>query len=50
MKKTFKTLEEQIKILESRGLVITDYDKATKILFKENYFFFVYKMSFCYQN
>lgn len=39
MKKTFKTLEEQIKILESRGLVITDYDKTLDILFKENYFF-----------
>lgn len=39
MQKTFKTLEEQIKILESRGLVINDYDKAKDILLKENYFF-----------
>lgn len=39
MKKTFKTLEEQIKILESRGLIINDYDKTYDILFKENYFF-----------
>jgi len=28
MKKTFKTLDEQIKILEARGLIINDYDKA----------------------
>lgn len=39
MKKTFKTLDEQVKILESRGLVINDYDKTINILFKENYFF-----------
>ena len=39
MKKTFKTLDEQIKILEARGLIINDYDKAMDILFKENYFF-----------
>jgi len=39
MKKTFKTLDEQIEILESRGLTITDYDKTKEILFKENYFF-----------
>jgi len=39
MKKTFKTLEEQIKILESRGLIISDYDKTIDILLKENYFF-----------
>ncbi len=39
MQKTFKTLEEQIKILESRGLIINDYDKAKEILLKENYFF-----------
>jgi abortive infection bacteriophage resistance protein len=39
MKKTFKTLDEQMSILESKGLIITDYDKTSDILFKENYFF-----------
>lgn len=39
MQKTFKTLEEQIEILESKGLEITDYEKTREILFKENYFF-----------
>lgn len=38
-RKTFKTLEEQIKILESKGLVIKDYNQAKEILFRENYFF-----------
>jgi len=38
-KKTFKTIDEQIKILESRGLVITDYEKTKNILLRENYFF-----------
>ena len=39
MKKTFKNLDEQIQILESKGLKINDYEKAKEILFKENYFF-----------
>jgi len=39
MQKTFKTLEEQIEILKSRGLKIDDYDKTKEILFRENYFF-----------
>ena len=39
MQKTFKTLEEQIEILESKGLEIIDYEKTKEILFKENYFF-----------
>ena len=38
-KKTFKTLEEQIAILQSKGLQINDYDKTKDILFRENYFF-----------
>jgi len=38
-KKSFKTLDEQIDILISRGLVINDVDKAKKILLRENYFF-----------
>ena len=39
MQKIFKTLDEQIEILKSKGLEITDYDKTKQILFKENYFF-----------
>lgn len=38
-KKTFKTLDEQIEILRSRGLVINDVEKAKNILLRENYFF-----------
>ena len=37
--KTFKTLEEQLQIFKDKGLVIDDYDKTKKILFRENYFF-----------
>ena len=32
--KIFKTLDEQIDILKARGLIVNDYDKAKKILFK----------------
>ena len=38
-KKTFKTLDEQISILKSKGLIITDIDKTKSILLRENYFF-----------
>ena len=38
-KKTFKTLDEQIGILKSKGLQINDIDKTKEILFRENYFF-----------
>lgn len=37
--KQFKTLDEQIKILQNRGLVINDVDKAESLLLRENYFF-----------
>ncbi len=37
--KTFKTLDEQIEILKSRGLIVNDLDKAKDILLRENYFF-----------
>lgn len=37
--KTFKTLDEQIEIMKSKGLIISDVDKAKGILFRENYFF-----------
>ncbi|WFQ92048.1 hypothetical protein MFERI14815_00664 [Mycoplasma feriruminatoris] len=36
--KEFKTFEEQIEILKSRGLIITDEQKAIEILKKENYY------------
>jgi len=38
-KKTFKTLDEQIQILKTKGLVITDLEKTKNILLRENYFF-----------
>lgn len=38
-KKIFKTLDEQIEILKSKGLVINDMEKAKNILLRENYFF-----------
>lgn len=37
--KIFKTLDEQIEILRSKGLIINDEVQAKEILFKENYFF-----------
>ena len=39
MEKTFKTLDEQIAILQKKGLVIKDIDKTKEILLRENYFF-----------
>lgn len=39
MAKTFKNLEEQIEILQRKGLVINDIDKTKDILLRENYFF-----------
>jgi len=39
MDKKFKTLEEQIKILKDKGLVIKDEKYALDILMRENYFF-----------
>lgn len=39
MEKIFKTLDEQIKILQSKGLVIPDEEYAKEILLRENYFF-----------
>lgn len=37
--KIFKTLDEQIEILKSKGLIVNDIDEAKEILFRENYFF-----------
>ena len=39
MKKTFKTLDEQITILQNKGLIINDISNAKDILLRENYFF-----------
>ena len=37
--KVFKTIEEQIQILQNKGMIIEDYDLARDILIRENYFF-----------
>ena len=37
--KIFKTLDEQIDILKSKDLIVTDEEETKKILLKENYFF-----------
>ena len=37
--KAFKTLEEQINILKSKGLIIDDIEQTKEILLRENYFF-----------
>ena len=37
--KVFKTIEEQLDILKSKGLTIEDYDSAKEVLLRENYFF-----------
>ena len=37
--KVFKTIDEQIDILKSKGLVINNVDYAKEILLRENYFF-----------
>ena len=39
MKKEFKTLNEQIEILQNKGLVIDNLEYTKEVLFKENYFF-----------
>lgn len=38
-RKDFRTLDEQISILEKRGLVIENKETARNVLFRENYFF-----------
>jgi len=38
-KKIFKTLDEQVNILKSKGLIVNDIEKAKEVLFRENYFF-----------
>ena len=39
-KKTFKSLDEQITILENKGLVVKNKEYAKEVLMRENYFFF----------
>ena len=39
MEKKFKTLDEQIDILKSKGLIIEDEEETKEILLRENYFF-----------
>ncbi len=39
VQKIFKTIDEQIEILQDKGLVIDDIDTAKEILLRENYFF-----------
>lgn len=39
MEKLFKTLDEQIEILKSKGLIIEEEEEAKEILLRENYFF-----------
>lgn len=37
--KKFKTLDEQIQIMEHKGMIIADKDRAKEVLLRENYFF-----------
>ena len=39
MEKLFKSLDEQLEILKSKGLIIEDETQAKEILLRENYFF-----------
>lgn len=39
MEKRFKTLEEQLEILKTKGLIIEDEEEAKEVLLRENYFF-----------
>ena len=41
MEKTFKTIDEQIEILKSRNIIIKDYDKAYRMLSKNNYYYLI---------
>lgn len=41
MEKIFKTIDEQIKILKSRDIIIDNYDKAYNLLSKNNYYYLI---------
>lgn len=38
MQKPFKTINEQVKLLQARGLVINDIEQAEKYLLSNNYY------------
>ncbi len=49
--KTFKSLEEQIEILSSKGMIIENYDYTRNVLLRESYFFLTgYKLLFMKSN
>lgn len=49
--KTFKTLDEQIDILQNKGLVIDDIEYTKKVILRENYFFLMgYRHLFMQEN
>ena len=39
VEKSFKSLDEQVEILRSKGLIIEDEELTKQILLRENYFF-----------
>lgn len=39
MQKDFRTIDEQVDILQKKGLIIEDIDEAKEVLLRENYFF-----------
>ena len=41
MEKEFKTIKDQIEILKSRNIIVKNYDKAYKILEKNNYYYLI---------
>ncbi len=51
MNKIFKTLDEQINILQDKGMIIDDIETAKEVLLRENYFFINgYRMLFMKSN
>ena len=41
MERVFKTIDEQIEILQSKNIIIDDYNKAYKILSENNYYYLI---------
>ena len=39
MQKDFKTIDEQVEILQKKGLIVEDINEAKEVLLRENYFF-----------
>ena len=39
MQKDFRTIDEQVEILQKKGLIVEDIDEAKEVLLRENYFF-----------